>query len=287
MLNGFIDNNHRVACEASRERHRRGGENADICGAKTRRGSSCRMPPLRGHWRCLRHAGPKAARVHRERQLKDLAAGRLEPEVFARAEARRARNRLQRAWKQDVWTPGTTIGLGKHEDAFQQALQLAGLRSDEMPPAIIDQLRWRFRRCHLDRPDLSRWARAVAEGHSRLAAAASPPEHSKTPTTGAPHCAPERLSPWSRRRKPDQARAPLARQAGRSTPTISTRDADQLWEFMRKHRSDIAPVLTRCREDADKLRIAAAYHGLLKEGATAAAHHAWHAALKSLEDEPE
>src|SRR4051794_33000312 len=117
MLFGFIDASHQAAFESARDQHRRGGGLAKCCGAKTRNGGSCMLPPLEGQTRCLRHAGPNGARRYRDRQLQELAAGHLDPAVFAKAERRRAVNRLKYLWKKNPWVPGATIDLGIHEKA--------------------------------------------------------------------------------------------------------------------------------------------------------------------------
>ena len=150
----------------------RGGPLAAVCGARTRTGSACTQEPLAGGVRCLRHGGPKAAAAHRERQLAGLRTGRVTPEVFARAEARRARNRLLDQWKRNPSLPGSTIDLWPDEDRFQDALDAYGVRSGTDLPAVLDWLRWRFRRCMIDRMDVDEWARAVRDGLPRRLAAA-------------------------------------------------------------------------------------------------------------------
>ena len=125
-----------------------------------------------GGVRCLRHAGPKAAAAHRERQLAGLRTGRVTPEVFARAEARRARNRLLDRWKRNPSLPGATIDLGADESRFQDALAACGVQSGTDLPAVMDWLRWRFRRTMIDRLNADAWARSVGDGlRTRLAAA--------------------------------------------------------------------------------------------------------------------
>lgn len=131
----------------------RGGPLAAVCGARTRSGAGCKQEPLAGGVRCLRHGGPKAAAAHRERQLAGLRTGRVTPEVFARAEARRARNRLLDLWKRNPSAPGTTLDLGADEGRFQDALVAYGVGSGADLPAVTDWLRWRFRRCLIDRAD--------------------------------------------------------------------------------------------------------------------------------------
>lgn len=150
----------------------RGGPLAAVCGARTRSGAGCTQEPLAGGVRCLRHGGRKAAAAHRERQLAGLRTGRVTPEVFARAEARRARNRLLDLWKRNPSVPGRTIDLGADEGRFQDALVAYAVRSGPDLPAVMDWLRLRFRRCMIDRADAATWTRAVRDWlPKRLAAA--------------------------------------------------------------------------------------------------------------------
>ena len=138
-----------------------GDPRAPICGARTRNGGACRQPPFKdGNGRCTRHGGPALARLHRERQIADVRAGRMSFTDWHRAEARRAANRLQYQWKRDPWLPGSTIALtAADEDALRADMQATGLGLpylDAMPPAVADWLRWRWRRLRVDqdRPDL-------------------------------------------------------------------------------------------------------------------------------------
>lgn len=44
--------------------------------------------------RCLRHAGPKAARAYQQRQFDDMRAGKISYAEFARSAAKRAARQL-------------------------------------------------------------------------------------------------------------------------------------------------------------------------------------------------
>ena len=113
-----------------------------------------------GKGRCLRHCGPDAARAHRETQLRQMKTGKTSPEAFARAEARRARNKLINAWKKNPSLPGTTIDLGPHEGTFRDAVAALGMDVDALYPAQADWLRWRFQRTQVDRKADAAWLRA-------------------------------------------------------------------------------------------------------------------------------
>lgn len=147
---------------AAAKLHQRGGVLSPICGARTRTGTICTQVPIsEGKGRCQRHCGPDAARAHRETQLRQLQTGRTSPEDFARAEARRARNRLTNGWKKNPSLPGQTIDLGASEGAFLDALRALGADVDTLLPAVRDWLAWRYQRTQLDRTADGAWTRAV------------------------------------------------------------------------------------------------------------------------------
>lgn len=141
--------------------HRRGGPLAPVCGARTRTGAACTQLPLEGGARCLKHAGPDAARRFREGQLEGLRTGRVSPDVFARAEARRARNALLDGWKRNPSLPGATIDLAADEGRFRDAASALAVSVDGLLPAVRDWLAWRWRRTQADRRNDAAWVRAV------------------------------------------------------------------------------------------------------------------------------
>jgi hypothetical protein len=244
------------------------------------------MPPLIGQLRCLRHAGPAGARRHRETQLSELAAGRLDPVVFERAERRRAANRLRRAWKTDSWTHGATIDLGLHEEAFRMALGVWGLKLNMVPPAVLDWARWRFRRTHLDRRNPAAWGEVLDALPMKIAAAGTPGDK-ELPAQAVivpVHISAEKLSPWSRRRRAeaiDQGQTtPPTLRAGRRRSLLQ--EADALSDFLAQHRHDLIPVLTLCQTDEERLRVAAAYRDLVVPSGHPTAARAWSALLREL-----
>lgn len=158
---GFRSQTQAENFEAAARLHRRGGPLSPACGARSKTGRTCTQVPISGSVRCLRHAGPDAARVHRQNQLAGLRTGRVSPPEFARAEARRARNRLVEGWKRNPSLPGQTIDLGPNEGRFQAALGALGVDPGTALPALADWLRWRFQRMQLDRSDDVAWTRAV------------------------------------------------------------------------------------------------------------------------------
>ena len=153
---------------SARSRKRISGPRTCSTGAAGRRKScagrghgtarTCRGKPLTGSMRCIKHAGPRAARAFRERQRKAYLSGNLSHEDWTRAEAKRAANRLRDQWKKNPWLEGRTIDLGEHEQAFSASVRLHRVKLDDLPPAVVDWLRWKFRRFQVDRSDDSKWA---------------------------------------------------------------------------------------------------------------------------------
>jgi hypothetical protein len=181
----FQNEAHQARFEAGRALTGRGGAMALHCGARTRRGGTCQHAPLVGHARCLRHAGPKAARAYRQRQYDEMRAGKISYAEFARSEAKRAANRLRDQWKKDPWVHGRTIDLLEHELAFQSEL-LHWNGSRRLAPAILDWLRWKFRRLQIDRAQDAAWALLLRdELPRRVRNAGDPPEGwTECPTAG-------------------------------------------------------------------------------------------------------
>jgi len=93
--------------------------------------------------------------------LAGLKTGSVAPEVFAHAEAKRARNALVYRWTKDPRLPGQTVDLGADEATFAGAVRGFGVDVDALFPALADWLRWRWLRHQKDRTDEGRWRRAV------------------------------------------------------------------------------------------------------------------------------
>lgn len=142
------------------------------CGSRLRNGGFCTHFALAGEERCRRHCGPDAARRFRARQKREFERGEVAAEVWAAAEARRARNALEWAWTRDPRLPGQTIDLGEAEGAFQDAARALGVDVAGLFPAQADWLRWRYQRTQRDRIDAAAWQRAVLTELPRKRAAA-------------------------------------------------------------------------------------------------------------------
>jgi hypothetical protein len=287
MLSGFLNERHRATFEAARSDHRRGGSLAETCGAKARNGGICKLPPLRGHTRCLNHAGPTAARQYRDHQLKELAAGRLDPAAFEAAEQRRAANRLKWLWKKHgPWVPGSTISLGVHEDGFAEGLEAAGHRATNLPPGIADALRWKYRRHMVDRKQPAEWGKALEGLCNRVLTAGEPPPDITSGTQWRP-CfeTPSALSPYSRRRilNRDRLLVEGPQKATSGKPKAAAPDvSSDLNMILIQHHADLAPVLARCHTAEDRLRVAAGYDRIIAEPAEVQARRDWMALLRGL-----
>ncbi len=239
------------------------------------------MVPLTDHSRCLKHAGPAAARRYREQQIRELAAGRLEPAVFAEAERRRAVNRLRWTWKKDPWFPGVTLDLGVHEDAFQQALAAFGWHLDGMPPAVVDWARWRFRRLMVDRQRPGEWAELASELRTRIEAAGDAPDEPRNVAGITPaFSTPDRMPVYSRRRSLDlQQQSGCIVQTPRG-PVLASSDVGDISPILVQYHRELAPILARCEADKDRARVVAAFRQLIAEPDNPAAYLGWIATLR-------
>jgi len=287
---GFNSDEQRANFLAASERVRLGGSDAKICGARTKTGGVCRQAALKGGTRCLRHAGPHHARLHRQRQLKAFARGTLPREDFERFETRRAVNALRSAWRRDPWTPGETIDLGEHEDRFRLESGLAAL-SRPIAPAVLDWLRWRYRRLQIDRRRDSEWARVVSEDYPhRLRDAGSPPPEFDPGAVGAvrPRWAAEPPLSRSKRLRDDRPHAPPRtgqHQAMQPSPFDEIEVSEsQLAQVAYEQRDVLAPLMGLCtgtREQRLLIRELAIY---LDRPTDLAAMRRWTAMVSTLRE---
>ncbi|MCB1466925.1 MAG: hypothetical protein KDK08_07235 [Rhizobiaceae bacterium] len=269
---GFYSEEQKRHFAAARALHQQGAPLERTCGAWTRSGRLCRNIPIDGTKRCLRHAGPHAARAYRERQHDAFKAGKISAAEWAKAEAKRARNRIHDRWKRNPWLPGSTIDLGEHEAAFQATAGVARRGSSEpVPPAVLDWLRWRYRRLQLDRRRDAEWLRTVREELPRRLSAAGPAPHcdvlpsatveGASPVDAAAKAASwvaEPLAPFSKRSRPDRPRAAAKERVrslrGRGRPRSRVREISEdeqtaLATFVYNYRDTLTPLFERCRLD--------------------------------------
>jgi hypothetical protein len=195
------------------------------------------------------------AAAHRQRQLEALSHGKLAVEDFVRFEAKRAANRLQRAWRKDPWLPGRTIDLGVHEDRFQLE---SGLRRLNGPvaPAVLDWLRWKYRRLQVDRRRDSDWALLTKDEYPQRVRDAGPPPRDYDPTLAGQDAfwsVDGTIPSWSKRSRGDRVKAvvydALARIEHRGR--IDPGDAE-LGKVAHENHEVLAPLSALCRDDEER-----------------------------------
>ncbi|MFT8246536.1 hypothetical protein [Roseomonas sp. BN140053] len=116
------------------------------------------------------------------------------------------------------------MALPENQDAaLWLALSRAGHRPEWLPPAVLDHLRWRWRRAWLDGRDKPALWQTTERGlPARLAAAGPPPDgwaphQDSAHPTRAPYRARE-PGPWSKRRRLGQAGGGQAAPARAAVP---------------------------------------------------------------------
>lgn len=289
LISGFQSLEHEAKFRTASKQAGRSGAGAKFCGARTRSGATCRHPPLRGGRRCLRHAGPHAARAYRDRQLDDLALGRITFDAFSRSEAKRAVNRLRWTWRKNPWHPGATIDLGPHEDRFLSESGVARL-GVRVAPAVLDWLRWRYRRLRIDRKRDEEWLRVLREDYPRRVREAGPPLSGDdgaalTGPVAPPLWQVDRPSVTSKRQRLDVQRPtvePQPRQL-RERAMSDELDHNALGLMVAQHRDTLAPLLDRCRSEGEEQRtLILALHDYLNAPDDAASGRRWRDAVTEL-----
>lgn len=261
---------------------------APSCGARTRNGGNCRHAPLAGHNRCIRHAGPKAARAFRQRQFNDMQAGRISYAEFARNEAKRAANRLRDQWKKDPWVHGRTIDLGEHEMAFQGEL-FHWNGSRRLAPAILDFLRWKFRRLQIDRSQNEAWALLLRDELPRRVREAGDPPAGWTEQSEGPAPAPWRAAGapvFGKRGRRDMARAKREAEPNvlPAPSNLAAFDANVVANIVRDCRDVLTPLLALCATDDERSGLVAALVQYTRAPALRGAREAWLKAVATLRE---
>lgn len=280
---GFHDEAHRVAFLEAAAKTRFGAAGAPICGARTRTGGVCRDRPLVGELRCLKHAGPHAARRYHARLREALGRGEIDYAIWAAREQRRLLNQLRERWRRDPWTPGATVDLGTFEEKFRADLALGGINAGALSPATLDRARWRWRRLRQDRRRHMEWETFLRDDLPERIRRDGP----RPPSTdvGAAVEALFRVDavppPTSRRRRFDLPRPPAVApkpRVPRGGPTISDERLAALW-------SEHGAILLRLAgDDGDErtLRwLAALLARALDAPEDTGAAEAWRAAILS------
>ncbi|HYI82853.1 MAG TPA: hypothetical protein VEX11_06545 [Acetobacteraceae bacterium] len=239
------------------------GADAHRCGAPTRAGTPCRCVAVRGHDRCALHLGLAQASARRVRLLERAAQGDATPEQAERAGVRAAVNRQRLLWRRDPWAVGATLDLGDAQSAMEAALRGTGHdHPRRLPPAVLDGLRWRWRRAFLDgrhRPEV--WAAALAAIPGRLRAAGPPPPSWRPmevpPVPGSVYVVGPPAA-RSKRRNADRPRAP-ARSTAPLLDAMSAEDAHRAARVLALHQEALAPALATVRANAARQHIALAF----------------------------
>ena len=265
---GFYSEQQERNFREANERVRLGGADAPECGARTRTGALCRALPLTGSARCIRHCGPKAAREFRERQWRDYRKGRLSHAVWTRAEARRAANRLRERWKKNPWHPGATINLGEYEHRFRLESGIGSRPADALPAAVLDFLRWKYRRLQIDRKRDAAWMGVLRDEFPRRLAAAGPcpPDmvalHERGLASVEALWRADEPATFSKRGNADVPKAPKRTKLGPSLRKTrvkdNSEDEDAVTRFIHEYREALAPHFERCRTDDERLAVVAA-----------------------------
>jgi hypothetical protein len=222
--------------------------------------------------------------------MRDLALGRLSPETFARAEAKRAVNKLRRAWRKNPWIEGRTIDLGAHERRFSIESGIARLPG-RVAPAVLDWLRWKYRRLQIDRQRGEEWGRVLREDYPRRVQAAGSEQSSVTASTVDIDTRPiwtvdGTARATSKRRRADNTRAVPERRIRllreRQMPEQIDQTAMSL--MIVEHRETLGPLLDACRSEGEQHAIILALRDFLARPQDPKAMRRWQEAVTNLWD---
>jgi hypothetical protein len=181
-------------------------------------------------------------------------------------------NRQRALWRADPWAPGATIVLSQHEElALEAELTRHGHAALSLPPAVLDGLRWKWRRAFMDGQDAPGiWRDVLAALPKKLAAAGSRPPRvcSRQNSEHALYVA-DAPAIYSKRRRKDAGRtlrrlsdtcAPRAGKAGAGTqdPPMAVRAAKAL----QTHADALAVILADFPEQGVRRGLALAYDQL-------------------------
>ena len=291
----FQNDAHREKFFSRRDLRRFGGRDAEVCGANTKTGKTCENVPVKGgNGRCLLHCGPKLARAVRDRQLADLKAGRITPAEWQVFEGRRIRNRLQNTWKKSPWFPGQTINLGEHEITFRAHCEELTVRPEYLAPAVLDWLRWRFRRLQVDRRDDVKWSHTVrVELPERVHKAGPMPEGwmpraEFAASEEAMHRVESTVVIYKRQR-PDhvarKAKIAVQRRLRPGRPPSAKRvlsDIEELAGLFHEHRATLGPLFAMCRGQEEQRDLLAALREFKERPEDRAAQFRWFGLVNGL-----
>lgn len=265
-----------------------GGRDAEVCGANTKTGKTCENVPVKGgNGRCLLHCGPKLAHVVRDRQLADLKAGKITMAEWQALEGRRIRNRLQNTWKKSPWFPGQTINLGDHEITFRAHCAELAVRPEYLAPAVLDWMRWRFRRLQIDRRDDVKWSHTVRVELPARAQRAGPMPGGWIPRADFALCeeAMHRVDSTeasSKRQRPDhivrETKNTVQRRLRPGRPPSAKRvlsDIEELAGIFYEHRATLGPLFAKCRSPNEQRDLLTALREFKERPEDRAAQSRW------------
>jgi hypothetical protein len=216
-----------------------------------------------------------------------MQAGKISYAEFARSEGKRASNRLRDHWKKDPWVHGRTIDLLEHEMAFQGEL-LHWNGSRRLAPAILDWLRWKFRRLQIDRAQNEAWALLLRdELPRRVRDAGDPPagwseqpphepaawEASGEPVTG------KRVRRDGPKVKREAAPAGLPKLA-----KPEDMDPLEVVRIVNSSRGVLNPALALCRTDDERDDLIAALVNYVREPQSSSRREEWTKRLCALRE---
>jgi hypothetical protein len=217
---------------------------------------------------------------------------------WRKAEARRARNRLRDQWKKNPWLFGCTLDLGPYKTDFAVAIEARAGAEDELAPAVLDWLRWRYCRLQIDRCDDEGWHRCLVDDLPRRVLAAGPApegwEQSGQSVTDKSMAikltaTKETTAVFSKRRQPDALRRKNAKPRpsvkGRGRPRQrpqSDEEGQALALTAYRHHDVLAPLLKRCTTQSDQNAVIRALHEYVCDPANAARMRRWHEVVARL-----
>jgi hypothetical protein len=240
----------------------------------------------------MKHCGPHAARAFRDRQLEYMKRGKITPAEFAAHEARRTANRLRENWKKNPWLAGSTIDLGGHEWAFQEETGLAH-RREPLPPAVLDWLRWKYRRHQIDGRQDEAWSRVLHQELPVRVRDAGPPSEDdlaaleqQTATAvlwsvGEPEGFSKRQNLDPPKMKKPKPTAKLPR-----VPKTSAGEADpgRMAAVCAEHHVLLNKLFWNCRSEAEKQTVMLALYAYVTEPDNAAHMRRWFDTVRLLSD---
>jgi hypothetical protein len=189
-----------------------------------------------------------------------------------RSPERLAANRQRGLWRADPWAPGATIALSQHEElALEAELTRHGHAASSLPPAVLDALRWKWRRAFMDgRDTLGIWRDALAALPKKLAAAGPRPANVRAASACglAPYVAAQPPVYSKRRRQnaglvlrrfedTDAAQPGSARKSMLQAP-----QAARAAQALETHAAALSPILAGFPDEGARRGLALAYDRL-------------------------